>query len=421
MAPLAIVALALAVRLAFLLAFPRPLASDARDYDALAWTLTTTGHYAVADGTPTAYRAPGYPAFLAAIYAAVGRHPEAAKAAQAALDALTALLLYALLSRRSRAAALIAGLAWAVFPAAVLFSGQLFSETAFTFGVVALAWLVSRDRAGADALAGLLLGALILTKPMMLLFAAALPFALVKRPSARPTTAILGIAIVPVLAWVARNLLVMGTPALITGAGASLWIGNNPRANGGYAEPAPIEIPAATGEMASDRIAGGEALTYIVAHPGATTVLGARKLALLASSEAELAAGAFTRSDTGARLRERYRAVPAWLRAVVNMPTLVILVLGVFGFAAGPSGIERRLFVALLYAIAASSLVFFGGSRFRFPLMPFLVTYAAGFASGGIQGIREIPHWRLMAAAAICGGIATVWIFEALILSGAGA
>jgi hypothetical protein len=416
MAPLAIVALALAVRLTFLLACPRPLTSDARDYDALAWTLATTGHYAVADGTPTAYRAPGYPAFLAAIYAAVGRRPEAVKAAQAVLDSLTALFLYLLLSRRSRAAALIAGLAWAVLPAAVLFSSQLFSETAFTFGIVALAWLVGRDRPETDALAGLLLGALILTKPMMLLFAAAVPFALIQRPSARPTTAILGIAIVPVLAWVLRNLLVMGTPALITCAGANLWIGNNPRANGGYVEPAPIE-PAATGEVASDRIAGGDALAYIAANPGVTAVLGARKLALLASSEAELTAGAFTRSDTGARLRERYRAVPAWLRAVVTMPTLVILVRGVFGLAALPSGIERRLFVALLYAIAASSLVFFGGSRFRFPLMPFLILFAAEFVAGPTSSLRDASRARLIVAAAACCAIAAIWILEGLALS----
>lgn len=416
LAPLVIVALALAVRLTLLLAHPTPLASDARDYDALGWTLATTAHYANDDGTPTAYRGPGYPAFVAAIYAA-GRHPAAVKAAQAALDALTALLLYALLARRSRAAALIAGVAWAVLPAAVLFSGQLFSETAFTFGVVALAWLVSQDRAWADALAGLALGALILTKPMMLLFAAALPFALVKRPSARPTTAILGIAMVPVLAWVGRNLLVMGTPALITGAGANLWIGNNPRANGGYVEPSPIEAPAAIGEVESDRIAGGDALAYIANHPGATALLDTRKLALLASSEAELAAGAFTRPDTGARLRERYRAVPGWLRAVVSMPTLAILVLGVFGFAVAPSGIERRLFAALLFAIAASSLVFFGGSRFRFPLMPFLVLFAAELVAGAMRRLRETSRARLIVAAAACCAIAAIWILEGLALS----
>ncbi|HYJ32988.1 MAG TPA: hypothetical protein VE326_07175 [Candidatus Binatia bacterium] len=414
-APLAIVALALAVRLTLLLAYPRPLASDARDYDALAWTLATTGHYDGAGGAPTAYRAPGYPAFVAGIYAA-GRHPEAVKAAQAALDALTALLLYALLSRRSRTAALVAGLAWAALPAAALFSLQLFSETAFTLGIVAFAWLVSRDRGWTDALAGLALGALILTKPMMLLFAAALPFALSKRSSARPTTAILGIAMAPVLAWILRNLLVMGTPALITSAGANLWIGANPWANGGYAEPAPIE-GAVSGEVENDRIAGAEALAYIADHPTAWFTLGARKLALLASSEAELVAGVFTRSDTGARLRERYRAVPAWLRASVNMPTLVVLILGVFGLAAAPGGVERPLFGALLFAIAVSSLVFFGGSRFRFPLMPGLVLCAAQFVTGTGRGLKETSRGRLVAAAVACCLIAAIWIVEALTLS----
>jgi hypothetical protein len=280
--------------------------------------------------------------------------------------------------------------------------------------------LVGRDRIRSDIAAGVVLGALILTKPMTLLFAAALPLALARRPSARPSTAILGVALLPVIAWLVRNLLVMGTPALVTSAGANLFIGNNPSATGGYAAPAEdLADVIADDEVVGDRSAGRAAIAYVASHPGHSLALGARKLMLLSSSEAELAAGAFTRADTGARLRDRYRAVPRWLRALVSLPTLAILLLGVFGLATQEAGIAGRLFWALLFAIAASSVVFFGGSRFRFPLMPFLILFGAEFIVGAGSRLRAVSRARIVGAVLACCGIAAVWIGEALVLAGA--
>lgn len=418
-APVAIVVLALALRLIFFAAHPRPLASDSRDYDQLGWALAHEGRYSV-DGTATAYRAPGYPAFIAAIYAAAGRRPDAVRVTQAVLDSLTALLLYVLLARRNRTAAVLAGLAWAVFPAAILFTNDLFSEAPFTFGVVAFAWLASRDRIRSDVVAGIVLGALILTKPLMLLFAAALPLALSKRRSSRPTTAILIVALLPVLAWMIRNLIVMGTPALITSAGTNLLIGNNPGATGGYAVPAGNAAAAgAGGEVRADQDAGRAAITYVAKDPLRALALDARKVTFLASSEAELAAGTFTRPDTESRFRDRYHAVPFWLRALVSLPTLAILLLGVFGLATRGAGIEGRLFWALLFAIAGSSFLFFGGSRFRFPLMPFLMMFGAEFIADAGRRLHAASRGRILAAVAACCGIAAVWIGEALVLAGA--
>jgi hypothetical protein len=415
----AIVALALALRLVFLAAHPGPLTSDARDYDELGWTLAHEGRYAV-DGKPTAYRAPAYPAFIAAVYAAAGRRPHLVQTAQAVLDSLTALLLLALLARRNRVAATIAGFAWALFPAAILLANSLFSETLFAFGIVLFAWLVCRDRPGSDLAAGAVLGALILTKPMMLLFAAALPLALSRRSAARPTTAILLVALLPVLAWMGRNVAVMGTPALVTSTGTNLLIGHNPSATGGYAVPAAGAATAPVqDEVRADLEAGARALAYAANDPLRTLGLGVRKVMLLSSSEAELAAGAFTHAATGARLRDRYQALPFWLRTLVSLPTLAILLLGVFGLATRGAGIETRLFLTLLFAIAISSFVFFGGSRFRFPLMPFLVLFGAEFAAAAGRRLHVAGRGRIVAAAAACAGVAAVWIGEALVLSGA--
>ena len=300
------------------------------------------------------------------------------------------------------------------------FASDLLAETVFTFGVVAFAWLAGRDRLSSDAAAGLLLGALILTKPMTLIFAAAIPFALSNRSSGRPTTTILGVALAPMLVWVVRNLLVMGTPVLITSAGANLLIGNNPQATGGYSAPAVTGTEVAQDhEVESDRNDGRTAFAYIVGHPGREMILCARKLMLLASSEAELVAGTFASSDVGGRLRDRYRAVPLGLRISVSAFTLVILLAGALGLATSDGSTEERLFWALLAAIAASSLVFFGGSRFRFPLMPFLVLFGAEFATNAVRRLRSTTSIRRFAAAATCCAIVAIWIVEALVLAGA--
>jgi len=392
--------------------------SDARDYDQLGWSLAQTGHYSTEAGA-TAYRAPAYPAFLAVIYRIAGHHPGAVRWVQVCLDSLTALLLFRLLSPRDRRAAAIAGWTWALFPAAILFAGDLWSECMFTCCLVGFTTLVARDRRRDDVAAGALLGVLILIKPMMLLFAAMLPLALLARSSRRPATILLSVAIAPVLAWVMRNLIVLGTPALVTSAGVNLWIGNNPQATGGYSAPPGVVAPHAvmTGEVESDRLAGSMAAEWIATHPWHAATLAVRKVALLISSESELVAGTFAPSSAGPRLRDRYRSVPWMTRVLIMAPTLVILVLGVFGVAARGPSLERRILFCLLPSIVLSSLVFFGGSRFRFPAMPLLVLFMGAFLSRLFHSRHAlIPRGKGLAAGFAAAAIIAVWLHEAAYL-----
>lgn len=415
---LALIVLALAVRLAFTISHQAPLVSDSREYDQLAWNLARTGHYEI-DGSPTAYRPPGYPAFIASIYALVGHHPTAALVAQAMLDSLTAVLLYDILRRRNRGAAMAAGIAWAIFPAAVLFSSTLLSESLLTFGLVLFTWLVARDRVRTDWAAGALLGALLLIKPMlMLVFAAFIPLALVKRPSARPATRILAVAIIPVIAWMLRNLLVIGSPVLTTSVGVNLLVGNNAHATGGYMAVAAADADAPTGsERDDDRAAGRRAFAAIAANPVHAFMTAVRKVAYLASSDAELAAGTFGRAEDGARMRDRYRSVPGWLRSVVNTPTAVALLLGILGLATSADAIEERVFHALLGATIISCVVFFGSSRFRFPLMPFLILFGSAFALEARERLRRASRLRIVMAWGVCLLLTAVWFGEALVLA----
>ncbi|MGH2568759.1 MAG: hypothetical protein ACRDGA_10490, partial [Bacteroidota bacterium] len=88
------------LRVFVIVAHPRPLISDERDYHQLAVNLLSTGTYGF-DGVPTAYRPIAYPALVSAVYAIAGAQPLAVKLLQALLDSLTALLLAQLLIKES--------------------------------------------------------------------------------------------------------------------------------------------------------------------------------------------------------------------------------------------------------------------------------------------------------------------------------
>jgi predicted membrane protein len=414
--PAAIFAAALLLRLALLLAHPRPLVSDEIDYDRLGWTLATTGTYS-AGGHPTAYRPIGYPAVIAAVYSIAGHAPAVVKGFQAVLDSGTALLLFALFSRRDRKAGLFAGWIWALLPAAALFSTQLFSETLAVFGVVLAASLLDRNDAspGAIWIAGPLLGGLMLVKPqVMSLFAIAAPFTLQGRGRARRGLLLL-LAVLPLAVWTGRNAVVLGSPALTTSVGTNLLIGNNPRATGGYGPVDPhVTLPPSDDEVRHDAAAERAAIAYMVGHPLHVARNAVRKALLLATSEGELVVGRFASgaADPSTRYRDKYRSVPVWLHLLMSFPTALVLVVGVLGLATRPPDLVRRLFYALLAAVLLSSIVFFSGSRFRFPLMPFLSGFAAEFLAAPRRRWGLLRGRRLLLAAIPLAGFGVAWIGE---------
>src|SRR5918911_3723757 len=74
--------LAFAVRLYAAAAYGAEPSADAADYHRLAAGLAAGRGYAGEGGLPTAWRPPGYPAFLACVYAAAGPSVGAASAVQ---------------------------------------------------------------------------------------------------------------------------------------------------------------------------------------------------------------------------------------------------------------------------------------------------------------------------------------------------
>jgi 4-amino-4-deoxy-L-arabinose transferase-like glycosyltransferase len=412
-APLAILTVALVLRVGLVLLHPRPLTSDELDYDELAWSLAKSGTYQI-HGHPTAYRPIGYPAIVGLGYVIFGRSPIAIRLLQSVFDSFTALLLYRLLAVRDRLAGLYAGLMWAVFIPAMLFSGQMFSETIFAFLLVLLVYLLSRwaKENKSPFAAGLVLGGLVLIKPMIIIFTPILVFTLARMKSWRKSLALLTWACLPIALWLGRNTVELRTPALTTSTGINLLIGNNPQATGGYSSvPAPSS---GSSEKSADSAAIRMALQYIRENPWQAAQTVVKKVLLLMSSDGELAVGNFSdaAATSGLRFRERFRSVPVWVHLLVSLPSALLLIIGTFGLATREPDMFGTVFYSLLAAILVSTIVFFGGSRFRFPLMPFLAGFAGEAIAQARLRTRKLVGWRLALPLMVCSACVLVWASE---------
>ncbi len=139
----------LMLRIYFVLKFPVTQSGDAPFYIELAWNWLKNGVYGFpVNGqlTPVDMRVPGYPAFLAAIFAFAGKSPRAVMLAQCVVDVagcfLIALIAERLAAPESRRRAFIAGLWLAVLcPFTANYPAVVLTETLVTF-LTALAILV---------------------------------------------------------------------------------------------------------------------------------------------------------------------------------------------------------------------------------------------------------------------------------------
>jgi len=413
MPAVALFAVAMAVRLLHVWAihstpFFDVLLGDARGYDAWAQRLAS-GDWV---GTDVFYQAPLYPYFLGVLYALAGRDLLMVRVVQAAVGAAAAVVLASAGTRLfSRPVGLIAGFGLALYAPAIFFDALLQKTVLDIFFICLLLWVVSGlvDRP-ADARLwfglGPTMGALSLTRENALALVAvvavwsvvadrtvrsrsraATPPDSPAGHAPRPWLALglgLSLALLPV---VARNYAVTGGFYLTTSQfGPNFYIGNNPSADGTYMPLRPgrgapeferqdaTEIaeralqrrltPADVSAYWTDR-----ALAFITSQAGDWLALLGRKVALLWNTSEML--------DTESQ--DSYEEVSPVLRTLAVVGHFGVLVpLAVLGLvAAWPE--RRRLWplLALFAAYAASVVLFFVFARYRFPLVPFLLIFAA--------------------------------------------
>jgi tetratricopeptide (TPR) repeat protein len=427
--PPAIFALAFAVRLLHVWQIqPAPffsvLMGDSRGYDEWAQRIAAGEWW----GHDVFYQAPLYPYFLGVIYAVLGRHLLLVRIIQAAIGSVSCVFVALAASRLfSRRAGLAAGLIMALYAPAIFFDGLLQKSVLDVCFVSLSLWLIAvitghaehAERPGtprAPRVAkvgqdlspawqwlglGVAIGGLSLTRENALVFVAViLGWALLRAARTRWRDAaafVVGLALVLVPVSLRNSLL--GGDFYVTTAqfGPNFYIGNNPAADGTYASlrygrGAPEYERQDATELA--QIALGRTLTpaevsaywtdraeqFITSRPGAWLALTGRKIALV-SNRAEVV-------DTEDQATHADWSLPLRiLGPVTNFGILVPLaVLG--AILTWPARARLSVVYALLLAYAASVVAFYVLARYRFPLVPMLVLFAAAGATEVGQVLR---------------------------------
>jgi 4-amino-4-deoxy-L-arabinose transferase-like glycosyltransferase len=291
-----ILLIALTARLVYAAGIDSMPFSDMADYDKLAQSLAHGQGFTI-DGRVTAYRPPGYPAFMALVYSVAGHSPRLVRIVQA-LTGTGCCVLAFFIARRLlascslppawlRAAALMTALFAALYDEWIFFTGQLLTETLFIFLLglwllLALRWQEkTQAHPGSLIIPGLLAGALTLVRPVAVfaVFPAAAWMLFQKHRSGLSRKRIASQAGVffaawalLCLPWMIRNAVHFGPLAgLSTNTGVNFYIGHNPHF--GYwstGEKQRIREMTQLNESEESRLFLKTGLSYAFKHPGAT-------------------------------------------------------------------------------------------------------------------------------------------------------
>ncbi|MFC1707366.1 tetratricopeptide repeat protein [Planctomycetota bacterium] len=393
------------------------LLNDAHSYDSWAQKIAK-GDWL---GTQVFYQAPFYPYFLGAVYTLLGRDLLLLRIVQVLLGTLSCMLVAgAARGFFSRRAGLLAGLLFALCPAAVYFDGLIQKAVLSIFFMALLLFVLARivqhPRGLLWAQCGVVLGCFGLTRENSLILLPVVVVWLLGHFRHQPRATILrwgaslllGLAVV-LLPVALRNKAIGGDFILTTSQlGSNLYIGNNERSEGIYAPLRPgrsnwtFERKDAT-ELAEEALGRTlrpaevsqywthEALSYVRGRPWHWLRLMVRKW-LLTWNAIEI-------PDTEDQYV--YSRISPLLRALSTLLHFgVILPLAALGVCL--TWRERRrvwLLYVTLITYAASVTAFYVFSRYRMPLVPILVL----FAGAGLANLRRLMQRRAVREAAVAG------------------
>ena len=367
---------------------------DEFDYLALGKSIAAGQGFVTPRGEPTAFRPPGYPILLAALYKLGIQSTPAVRIVQVFLNVLTIYFLSFLSLKIAGPVASIvtaivaAGYPYFIYATATLFAFTWFSMT-FVLSVFFLFNGLERKKSRYMILAGLFMGISILTRTSAVVLAACviiwLVIILFKQPKRLLVYVIsYGLAVsLVLLPWIIRNAQTMGRVTLSTNAGRNFWLGNNPSStkNSGSNIDMPRElaegIDSAT-ETAAESIYWTEALNHIKSDPNRYFVLALQKGAALWRLDPSPTSLGYS----------RHKKLLSFVSCVSYGP---IFILAVLGFFLANREQQKFMLLWILFGFAFTVLhaIFISKVRFRLPLDFFLIAMAAS-AVAAIAG-----RWRL--------------------------
>lgn len=368
MFPWALFVFALTIRLLYVTAVaPGLFAADSVEYDALGLRLAEGRGYVDAQGHPTAYRPPGYPMFLAAVYYLAGYNLTAVRIAQAVLGAGICLLVYVIAQHCFNGGVAVASsVLCALYPPLVVNTSEIMAEVLFTFlllfGVTLL--LVARGSFSLVA-SGCLFGLALLTKPLLLFFFPFLALWVVfgRRGAAARSLTLIGSGLLLVLLpWILRNYAQFHAFVPLSNIGGLALYNSYVVAEKGLGFNSLSQVGEAfwrLGEVERNHYLIQKTFEYMVAHPMMVLQLALSKLLLF-----------FYPFDG--------YWYPVSFGSKYNIFWGLTLSFSLVGMAVQRARPGDP--VTLLYCLLASFLcyagVFYGSPRFRMPLEPLLVCFA---------------------------------------------
>jgi 4-amino-4-deoxy-L-arabinose transferase-like glycosyltransferase len=386
-------AAAFAVRMGMVLALrdldvgPAGVSSaDDVQFNNLALRLARGEGFVGDSGRPTSFRAPGWPLFLAPLYAAFGPCYPLVYVLLCVLGALSCVFAY-LLARElvSEGLARLAGCLAAVYLPHAWFATTFISENLFVplliLGLWAFVRHLKRPSVGMLALSGLALGLATLTRPFGLLLVPLLLGVLAvawwreRRPLVVPSlvfTAAFAACIVP---WVVRNERVHGRFVLIaTNGGSTFYGGNNGRVVhewrmfGNWISTTELPhrdlVAAAPDEVSHDKVEWRLGVDWLRENPGSVPLLVVLKTARLCL---------WLPDFDGCSRREQALRIAMWA------PFLVLLACGAWALLRDRTlrGTPWLALHATLLATFVTAWIFWGSPRFRDANLGLLMVYAA--------------------------------------------
>jgi 4-amino-4-deoxy-L-arabinose transferase-like glycosyltransferase len=216
---------------------------DAREWHQAAINLLQ-GHGLIVNENLKAYRTPVPGLLFATIYSVFGVSVRAVQMANVLLGVITVWLTYDLVKRSfgPRSAFLAANFV-SFYPLLLFYTGQMLSETPVIILIALglwLAWVFRNDAAVYFAPVGVVMGLAVLTRETVFpiaVFIAVWSFGVRRTEQWRrrclPALVILSFMVVTIAPWAIRNYVLLGRFVPLTSQGGlSLWIANNPEADG---------------------------------------------------------------------------------------------------------------------------------------------------------------------------------------------
>ncbi len=361
----------------------RFIIGDDDDYYNIAISLITSGTFGI-NGSPTAYRMPFFPLFLAFWHLLLGPQPYAPLLVMLVFGSLIPLGSY-ILGRylADRSVGMIAGLLLTFDKDLIFYSRLYMTETMFCLLILASMLATWRLRVtlawGWAVVVGLTLGCACLTRANFLPFVAVLLLWLLWLRRDRLRLALRNAATIGLIVgaiwvpWVVRNYLVFhqlipfttqggyayyglyNDAAVLPGEryGVWIWLGVNP----------PQEPGKVWDEATLDGYHRDLAFQWISAHPAESVKVALMQIYYFWSNE-----------DAGSYLRA----------VVVGLPTLIIL-------AVSWRYPDMLLWLALALTMTLLALISVGQARYAFPLRPILAVSTAMALSAAT---RMLSRWR---------------------------